>query len=140
LLSPSAPLCVHTYTISRGVNSTMPMDTDLGFRGKTAMEIPEARVGTRCTLDGGSLHPAIVHYMIIDVFTRSRRRWRVLCLFNLYVFICLRGAHVWLYICNQVRVYKSPSQLRIGVACLGLSESPLSCTPIRYYVRVHPHK
>jgi hypothetical protein len=43
-------------------------------------------------------------------------------------FLCLisrvinmfKGYHAWLYICNQARVYKSPSRLCIGVAFLDL--------------------
>jgi hypothetical protein len=51
-----------------------------------------------------------------------------------------RGAHAWLYICNQARVYKCPSQIDIGVAFLRLQFNLImrvqSC---RVLVLVHLH-
>jgi hypothetical protein len=44
-----------------------------------------------------------------------------------------RGTPAWLYICNQARIYKCPSQIRIGLAFLRLQVN------IRVHMPVHLH-
>ena len=77
------------------------------------MEIPGARLGTRCTqLRVPSVEDPYVllaiQYTIIVVFTGGRRRRiYVVSLAILHVLLCsppLSGAPTWLYICNQARV------------------------------------
>ena len=77
------------------------------------MEIPGARLGTRCTqLRVPSVEDPYmllaIQYMIIVVFTEGRRR-RIyvvycLCCYLIYIFLSFVGCPAWLYICNQARV------------------------------------
>ena len=104
---------------------------DLGFWGRTMMEIPGSRLGTRCTqLRVPSVEDPYVllaiQYMIIVVFTGGRRR-RIYVVSSIFlaVLCVLRvtcpsflGCPSWLYICNRARVYKDPSRIRIRVFLL----------------------
>ena len=109
----------------------MSTDVDLGFRERAMMEIPGARLGTRCTqlrvpLVEDPYMLLAIQYMII--ITGSRRRQSCIYIVSIAILplYCLsiacppRSTPAWLYICNQAKVYKSPNLLHIRVAFLDL--------------------
>jgi hypothetical protein len=61
------------------------------------------------------------------MFTWCRRRRSSICLIylvcsisDIWYSMSPRGAPAWFYICNRARVYKDPSQIRIGIFLLRL--------------------
>ena len=89
------------------------------------MEIPGTRLGTRRTqLRVPSVEDPYVllaiYYMIISIFTGSRRSGAMLSIFRLSVVLSISGALASFIYATSLGFYKSPSRLLLRVALLGL--------------------